>query len=235
MTKAERLLAILTYLRGRHRAVSARQLADHLDVSLRTIYRDIQSLMLQGADIQGEAGVGYRLSDRGELPPLTFTVAELEALTFGARLVKACADPELTQAANQALNKVRSVLPARRQYEIEQRRAPMLVATHIDSHLSQFAAELRDAIARKVQVVFGYRDEKGQNTQRTVQPLGLVYWGYCWHLVSWCLLRNDYRVFRLERLRQLTVTDASFCQPDVSIQQYLARYAPDAQVDFWSI
>lgn len=235
MTKAERLLAILNYLRGRHRAISARQLADHLDVSVRTIYRDIQSLMLQGTDIQGEAGVGYRLSDRSGLPPLTFTVDELEALTFGARLVKACADPELTQAATQALHKIRSVLPPRRQFDIEQRRVPMLVATHGASHLSQFAAELRHAMASEVLVAFGYRDEKGQETQRTVQPLGLVYWGYCWHLVGWCLLRNGYRVFRLERISQLQVTPSPFSEPEASIQQYLALYAPDAETDFWSL
>lgn len=235
MTKAERLLAILTYLRGRHRAVRAQQLADHLDVSVRTIYRDIESLVLQGVNIEGEAGVGYRLSERDSLPPLSFTVDELEALTFGARLVKACADPELTQAVDQALQKIRSVLPSKKQHEIERRRAPMLVATRIDSSLSRYASDIRHAIQQEKLVRFGYNDEQGAETERRVQPLGLVYWGYCWHLVGWCLLREDYRVFRLDRIKNLLVLEQPFCRMDVSMGDYLSQYAPDAQTGFWSL
>ena len=235
MTKAERLLAILNLLRGRHQAMTAHQLSEHLDVSVRTIYRDIEALCRQGADIEGEAGIGYRLTDRGHLPPLTFTIDELEALTLGARLGKARADSTMAPAADQAWQEVRSVLPAHRQHEIERRRAPMLVATHSNTHLSQYAAEIRQAIAAERLVSFGYQDEKRRQTERTVQPLGLVYWGYCWHLVAWCLLRENYRVFRLERLQQLKVTEQRFCRPEATIQQYLQEYAPDARTDFWSV
>lgn len=235
MTKAERLLAILTYLRGRHRAVRAQQLADHLGVSVRTIYRDIESLGTQGVTIEGEAGVGYRMSERESLPPLGFTADELEALTFGARLVKSCADPELTQAADQALQKIRSVLPSKKQHEIERRRAPLLVATQIDASHSRYASDIRHAIQQENLIRFGYCDEHGAETERRVQPLGLVYWGYCWHLVAWCLLREDYRAFRLDRMEHLALLEQPFCRKDVSIGDYLTRYAPDAPTDFWAL
>lgn len=233
MTKAERLLRIIDFLHGRHRAVSAARLAEELNVSVRTVYRDVQSLQQSGVCVEGEAGVGYLLNEQGTLPPMSFTIDEIEALTLGARLVKSCADAELSAAIDQAVQKIRAVLPRQHQQQLEQRKASMLVVPNMDSKYSRYADIARQAMQEKRMLALVYQDVNQNSSERIIQGLGLVYWGYCWHLSAWCETRRDFRAFRLDRMVSLTITDMAHHQPDLSIDDYLQEYAPEARTGFW--
>lgn len=233
MTKAERLLRIIDFLHGRHRAVSAARLAEELDVSVRTVYRDVQSLQQSGVCIEGEAGVGYLLNEQGTLPPMSFTVEEIEALTLGARLVKSCADQQLSSAIDQAVHKIRAVLPRQHQQQLERRKASMLVVPNMDSKYSRYADVARQAIQQQRMLQLRYQDVNQNSSERLIQGLGLVYWGYCWHLTAWCEARQGFRNFRLDRMQSLTLTEIANRQPSLSIDDYLKEYAPEARTGFW--
>ena len=200
MRRADRLFQLVQMLRRRS-VVTARQLADELEVSERTVYRDVQHLSVSGVPIEGEAGVGYRL--RGyDLPPLHFTRAEIEALALGARVVEAWTDAELARAARSALDKVEAVLPPERESQIRDtalfapplwRKKPVVIDL----------PALRSAIRQRRKIRFDYRDAAGAETRRTVCPFGLAFYGPVWVLASWCDLRRDYRAFRIDRMATL--------------------------------
>ncbi|MCA9669547.1 MAG: YafY family transcriptional regulator [Myxococcales bacterium] len=201
MRRADRLFQIVQRLRRRG-ATTAAQLAHWLEVSERTIYRDIQDLVASGVPIRGEAGVGYLLERGFDLPPLMFTESEIEALVLGARLIKSCADAKLARAAEEALLKVEGALPERLRARLSEEKlfAPMsLVSEQVAAHL----AEIREAIHSSNKVSFDYIDRHDAPTQRTVHPLGLFYWGRVWSLGAWCELRDDFRNFRLDRMTDL--------------------------------
>lgn len=223
MRKAERLFQILTLLRGRRSVLTAKSLAEALEVSERTIYRDIQALSLSGVPIEGEAGVGYRLRPEFNLPPLMFDEEELEALLLGVRMVQGCSDSRIGHAAARVLDKVRAALPEslNQQYTL----APewILVPGFNRSWSAKFSDELRDAIKGKVVIKIDYRREDGQGSTRELWPLGLLYWGAVWTLVAWCELRQDYRMFRLDRIQTLTAQNRVFETSEyISLQHYLS-------------
>ena len=210
MRRADRLFQIVQRLRRRRAIVTARELARELEVSERTIYRDVADLLASGVPIEGEAGVGYRLP-RGafDLPPLMFNEDEIEALVLGARVVKGWGDPALARAAEDVLVKIEAVLP------------PKLKSRVADTTL--FALNLRDqkgvagklgsfrgAIRQRQKVELDYVDRAVQPTTRTVWPLGLFYWGLTWTVGAWCELRGDFRNFRLDRIESIRVTEAHF-------------------------
>jgi predicted DNA-binding transcriptional regulator YafY len=211
MRRADRLFQIVQALRKR-KATTARQLADRLEVSERTIYRDVQDLIASGVPIQGEAGVGYALDRSFDLPPLMFDEDEIEALVLGARVVKSWADPALAKAADSALAKVEAALPRRLKDRIE---SSTLFALSFRSQkaVKDKLSGLRGAIRTRHKVEFAYEDRNGQASARRVQPLGLFYWGQTWSLGAWCEMREGFREFRLDRMRELAVTDQVF-QPE---------------------
>lgn len=208
MRRAERLFQIVQRLRGRG-PVTAATLGRELEVSPRTIYRDVQDLVLSGVPIQGEAGVGYALPRSFDLPPLMFDEAEIEALVLGARIVESWADAELARAARNVLSKVEVVLPARLRDLIPDATlfAP---GFHVRKATSEGLSELRAAIKARRKVALAYRDRGDASTARTVQPLGVFYWGASWSLGAWCELRRDFRNFRLDRVTKLDVLDETF-------------------------
>jgi predicted DNA-binding transcriptional regulator YafY len=203
MSRAERLLSLVQALRRRRRPVSGQELANELEVSLRTIYRDIQALVAQGAPIEGEAGIGYVLRPGFVLPPLMFTDEEIEALVFGGRLVASRGDARLARAAEDALAKVAAVLPADLSDRME--------ATGLIAGLSRPEApdgvdlsDLRAAIRNETKVVFTYVNERGERSRRTVWPIAIAFYDRVRVLSAWCELRQDFRHFRTDR-----ITDAS--------------------------
>jgi predicted DNA-binding transcriptional regulator YafY len=208
MRRADRLFQIVQRLR-RKRVTRARELAEALGVSERTIYRDVQDLVLSGVPIQGEAGVGYALPRGFDVPPLMFTEEEIEALVLGARIVKAWADPGLQHAAEEALAKIEAVLPPRLR-DLVPDATLFAPAFHVRAQLTASLTPLRDAVRRKRKVRFGYQDRGSKNSERTVQPLGLFYWGHAWSLGAWCELRQDFRNFRIDRMREVAVLDEGF-------------------------
>ncbi|APV52407.1 DNA-binding transcriptional regulator [Betaproteobacteria bacterium GR16-43] len=201
MRRADRLFRIVQILRAR-RFATARMLADTLEVSERTVYRDVQDLSLSGVPIEGEAGVGYRLRSDYDLPPIMFDYAEIEALTAGARMVQAWSSPKLARAAQAALEKIAAALPLEKRLAIE--RTPLHAPTfHIDKALGITLDAMRDAVMARHRLTFAYRDEGGKPSRRTVRPLGLYFWGQRWTLAAWCESREDFRNFRLDRVTGL--------------------------------
>lgn len=212
MSRAERLLQLMQVLRAHRHAVSGAALAAELDISLRTLYRDIASLRAQGARIDGEAGVGYVLRAGFTLPPLMFTPEEIEALAFGARWVAARGDAGLNEGAQQALAKIGAVLPAGLRLELDT--SALLVGPSTGA--AEFAdaeamALLRTAIRNESKIDIEYTDLKNRLTRRTVWPFALGYFEQVRILVGWCELRQGFRHFRVDRIARPALT--SECYP----------------------
>ena len=175
MRRADRLFEIVQHLRGRRRTTAA-QLAQWLEVSERTVYRDIAALMRSGVPIDGEAGVGYRIAASFDLPPLMFTTDEVEALAIGARIVEAWGGPGLAAGARGALAKIAAALPGDRRAAMESTRlfAPDFLVDHLPGERLE---ALRQAIRARRFAELDYRDGSGRVSARRVRPLGLYFWG----------------------------------------------------------
>ncbi|USD42921.1 YafY family transcriptional regulator [Vibrio sp. SCSIO 43135] len=226
MSKSERLFELLTLLRAKRYAVTAAELASVLEVSERTIYRDIQSLLNSGVPIQGEAGVGYMLQAGSHLPPLMFTEKEMMALELGMRMVRAWSDEELAKASQSASTKIQSVLPDKLKQQIES--FPIIVPDyHIQSDTAKRGQLLRRATDMQHKVSVHYIAENGSMTERILQPLGQIFWGKNWTLVAWCELRDEYRHFRLDRIQKLAVLEEAFSLSETkSLPHYISLYKP---------
>jgi len=206
MRRADRLFRLVEILRSKRLATGS-WLAEQLGVSLRTLYRDIADLSLSGVPIEGEAGVGYRLHYRLDVPPLLFDPAELEALLVGSRMVQAWGDADLAQAATAALAKIHNVLPELLRREAQQAQLFIASMPHDRPH---HLTELRRAVRKRRIVRMAYAREDSAASERTLWPLGLFFWGRNWTLVGWCLLRDGFRHFRVDRVQQLVVSDETF-------------------------
>lgn len=208
MRRADRLFAIIQMMR-RDKLVRARDLAAKLEVSERTIYRDMQDLAASGVPVDGEAGVGYLLRSGFDLPPLMFTQEEIEALVLGARIVRSWADCELAEAAADVLAKVEAVLPAElRDYMNE---IPLYAPDdHFREPVTIDIAELRRAIRQRFKLSFSYRNKEGALSARIVRPLLISFFGPIWTMTGWCELRQDFRTFRLDRIIDLVVLEQRF-------------------------
>ncbi len=221
MRRADRLFRLVQVLRGR-RLVTARALAAKLEVSERTIYRDIRDLTLSGVPIEGEAGMGYVLRRDDDLPPILFDHEEIEALVTGARLVGAWASPRLREAAQGALDKIASALPAERRIAMA-RTALFAPDFHVDPQVGKTMDVAREGIGARRRLHFDYRDAGGRATRREVRPLALVFWGERWTLAAWCELRRDFRSFRVDRLARPTLGERFPDEPGRRLQDYLKQ------------
>lgn len=201
----------------------ARDLSEALEVSERTIYRDIQDLVASGVPIEGEAGVGYVLKAGFDLPPLMFKEQEIEALVLGARIVESWADAELAAAASDVIAKVEAVIPERlRGYMANT--ALLAPAHHYMEPVTFNMAELRRAVRSHFKVHFRYRNAIAEDSQRTVRPLCIAYFGPVWLLSAWCELREDFRTFRLDRIENFEVrTDRFPSEPGKTLHDFLKR------------
>ena len=205
MRRADRLFQIIQILRAKQ-TVTATELASELEVSDRTIYRDVQDLMATGIPIEGEAGVGYALRPGFDLPPLMFTEGEIEALVLGARMIEATSDGQLSRHARSLIAKAEAVLP---KALLEYLHAVNLYVPdfHLPEDLTRNMVPLRSAIVARTKVRFGYTSTDGELSKRTVRPLGLFFWGRAWTIQCWCELREDFRSFRLDRIHDLAILD----------------------------
>ncbi len=225
MRRADRLFEIIQILR-RKKLVRARELAEALEVSERTIYRDIRDMAASGVPIEGEAGVGYVLRGGFDLPPLMFDEQEIEALVLGARIIESWADPELAEAAGDVIAKVEAVIPERLRDHMAQT-ALLAPAAHYAEPISVDPSQLRKALRLRHKLHFAYSDETRRATRRTVRPLALAFYGPVWLLTAWCELRDDFRSFRLDRISELEVLDERFRQePGKTLHDMLARDNP---------
>lgn len=221
MRKSERLFQLVTLLQGRRTAMTAQELATELDVAVRTVYRDVQALVLSGVPIDGEAGVGYRLRAGFDLPPLMFRMDEITALLAGNRMVQAWTDPALAQAAKSAEAKLLAALtPA---MLIEVARLPYRIPVY-DNGERETHGLLRKACELRLKVAIAYRDMNGEETVRTIWPLGMVGWGDHWTLLAWCEHRDAYRNFRFDRIQRIECLPEQYpLHPQRSLEHYLTE------------
>ncbi len=210
MRRADRLLRIVQALRRRRGPVTAQALAEELEVSRRTIYRDILDLQTSLVPIEGEAGVGYVLRPGYDLPPMMFTVEEVEAIVLGARLTRERGDAGLARAADEVLVKVATVLPRPLAEVME--RAALLVPARRDegAAFGPHVEALRRAVRERTELRIGYADAAGRTTQRTVWPLALLFFSDATLLGTWCGLRADFRFFRTDRIADAQPTGWRF-------------------------
>jgi predicted DNA-binding transcriptional regulator YafY len=226
MRRADRLFQIVQLLR-RERAVTAAELGRELEVSERTIYRDVQDLVVSGVPIQGEAGVGYALPESFDLPPLMFDREEIQALALGMRMVESWSDERLARAARSALAKVEHVLPPRLASRVARTR---LFAPGFFVSKPALAAltTMRDALDEHRVLRLEYRNEAGETSSRDVRPLALAFWGRSWTLTAWCELRTDFRSFRIDRVRSVKALARTFeDEPGRTFDDFLARIATE--------
>ncbi len=230
MRRADRLFQIVQIIR-REKMVTAHRLAGELEVSDRTVYRDIADLMASGVPIRGEAGVGYAIESGYDLPPLMFTVEEIEALVLGARMVESWCGDELASAARDVLAKVDQVLPRRLADRLA---GTALFVPNFGWTLpgSEFLADLRAAMRGNRTILIGYKDAKGEASERTIRPLGIFFWGAVATLGAWCELREDFRNFRLDRIASLEILEHIHAvEPGRSLQDYYRSMAERYEQD----
>lgn len=204
MSRAERLLQLMQCLRRHRFPVTSQSLALELGISVRTLYRDIASLQAQGAEIEGEPGVGYVLRPGFLLPPLMFSEEEIEALVLGSRWVAERADSHLAAAARNAIAKIAAVLPSELRHELEANALLVGPGAPIAAG-DQALAQIRKAIRAEHKIAITYRDLKDQTSQRTIWPFAIGFFDQARVLVAWCELRQEIRHFRSDRISTITV------------------------------
>jgi predicted DNA-binding transcriptional regulator YafY len=206
--RADRLLALLELLRGRQ-VSTASDLAASLEVSIRTVYRDIDALVATGVPVRGEAGVGYTLEAGYYLPPLNLTAEEAEALAFGARILATWSDGAVAGQAATALSKIRAVLPASGQAGVD--RNLLWAPAWVDRQAPKVdLLELKRAAQSRRVLLLEYEALSGARTSRTIRPLSVNFFGPVWLLAAWCELAEDFRCFRLDRISSITPTGTTF-------------------------
>jgi len=235
MNRIDRLQAILIQLQSK-KVITAQEMADRFEVSLRTIYRDIRALEEGGVPIGAEAGIGYFLSEGYHLPPVMFTREEASALLMAGKILDKHTDKTLQSHFRDALFKVKAVLDRDKKEELEDLEDKI----SIDPFGSQFRDHTANLMLSKIQAILPFRklakityhaSYSGQQTERVVEPIGLCYYGNQWHLIAYCQLRKDYRDFRTDRIERFEVIPGKFSQTDhISLHKYLEKLVESAEV-----
>jgi predicted DNA-binding transcriptional regulator YafY len=226
MRRADRLFRIVQLIRGR-RLTTAAQLAERLEVSPRSVYRDIAALQAQGVPIEGEAGVGYRMRRGFDLPPLMFTRQEAQALVACLRVAQPRIDAALAAHADEALAKILSVLPEAERTAAE-RLSLYALPVGPDAETRERLSRLRVAAEDKIRLQIDYRDLADVRSVRVVRPLGCFYWGEVWTLAAWCEMRGDFRNFRVDRIVAINALPGRFRdEPGRSLADLLRAYETD--------
>ncbi|MBX2885093.1 MAG: YafY family transcriptional regulator [Granulosicoccus sp.] len=194
MRKTDRMFEIIQILRSHSRTVTAEELAEQLEVSVRTIYRDIQALQAMRTPIEGEAGVGYLMRNGYDLPPINFSANELEAIVVGLNLLARTGDRSLQRAAKSVANKIESVRGRMDSLVVSEWGVEMPNEVDIE--------QLRAAIRSEQKLRIVYQDGSGKDSRRRILPIAMVYYIEVVVLAAWCELRNDFRHFRVDRIIQ---------------------------------
>ncbi len=223
MSRSDRLIRLMQVLRRLPAPVTAARLSEEMEVSERSIYRDIQSLRNSGAIIDGEAGFGYTLTEDPALPPMQFEPDEVEALALGLHTVSKLGNPQFTSAAQNALVKLEASLPSR----LGQRLRHATVGSHILRNLPASEVdfpELREAIWNEQAIRLDYLDLNEQTSRRKIWPLTIYFFSEVQALISWCCLRSDFRMFRLDRIQSIDYLDETFRPNRVGLlREYFQR------------
>ncbi|MCE7862508.1 MAG: YafY family transcriptional regulator [Bacteroidetes bacterium CHB5] len=231
MNRIDRLTAILIHLQSK-RVVKAEEIADRFGMSLRTVYRDVKALMEAGVPIGSEAGKGYFIVDGFHLPPVMFTQDEANSMMLAGKLIEKMADKSVRDAFGSALYKIKSVLNDEDKDNLETLDSNIQISyrgrsEQSDQFPNHFMTEIQRAVAKKQVLRLDYVNKGGEVSQRLVEPAGIFYYSLAWHLIGWCRLRNGYRDFRSDRIKNLTATGEVFKERNtVSLKEYFkAMYA----------
>lgn len=237
MRRAGRLLQMIQILRRHRRPVTGEAIGRELEVSLRTVYRDIAALTAEGVPVRGEAGIGYVLEEGYDLPPLMFTADELEAVMLGLRWVARRGDRDLSRAAHDTVAKIGAVLPARLRpflFDAGLLIPPYTKLTEDRIDVARFRSAIREA--RKVEIA--YRSEDGRQTERTIWPIAIAYFDAQRLVVAWCELRRDFRTFRTDRMLALRPTGDKYPERRKTLlrkwQEQVARETGQPQLDVFT-
>lgn len=206
LRRADRLFDIIQALRGKSQPTTAAALAQKLEVTTRTIYRDVATLQARRIPIEGEPGLGYMLRKGFDLPPLMFTMEEVEAITVGANLIQRIRDPKLQEAAESVLNKLQHTIPKElRSYLV----SPRFFVSEGDTVRPEGIEllDVRNAIRTCRKISITYIDEQQRRSRRIIWPIATVYYVDVTLIAAWCELREDYRHFRVDRVAQSEVLE----------------------------
>jgi len=234
MNRIDRLAAILIQLQSRP-LVKAQDIADKFSISLRTVYRDVKALEEAGVPVIGEAGTGYRLMEGYKLPPVMFNQDEATALLTASKLVQSKTDAGISKHYTAALDKIRAILRHSEKDHIEEIDDHIAVMTHpsfvheptTDLHLQS----ILKAISSSSVIEINYTSlEKNESTKRKVEPVGIYYMGSHWYLIAWCQLRNDYRNFRTDKIKQLAFTSETNSKTHPPLQSFMNQMAAEKEL-----
>ncbi len=222
MNRVDRLFGLLVFLQSK-RYVTAEDISERFEISVRTVYRDVRALSEQGIPVVFEQHKGYRIMQGFFLPPVSFTTDEANALLVAEQVVRGFTDRSIRQHYGTALTKVKSVLRSTQKVDAEDLGArmhlqlPSRLHTDVD-HLSP----LQQAITRRLQVRIAYRNANDEASERMIEPVGLIFYAFSWHVIAWCALRKAYRDFKVLRISALEVTDMPFVREhDVNMADFL--------------
>lgn len=228
MNRIERISAILIQLQSK-KVVKGQEIADRFGISLRTAYRDIRALEISGVPITSEAGIGYSLVDGYRLPPISFTQEEARAFLTAEKLVDKFTDTRTTKDYQSALYKIKSVLKAADKEHLEDLDATIQVVKHFDIPSSENSLDhlpnvLKSIASKKVLNLSYFANHNQEITERTVEPIGVFMMGNHWYLIAYCLLRKDYRNFRVDRIKESSILNEAISKKHPSLKNYLKEY-----------
>ena len=230
MNRIDRLTAILIHLQTK-RIVKAEEISKRFEISLRTVYRDVKALMEGGVPIGSEAGKGYFIVDGFHLPPIMFNAEEASSMLLASKLVEKMTDHSVRKAFESALMKIKSVLNNSEKDRLESLNAHIEVSKfhrlEQPEFPNHFLTNIQQAVVQKEVLKMSYCSTHGEKeTEREIEPIGLYHYSSSWHLIGWCRLRNDYRDFRADRIKELLNTGKKFDNRNLmSIQEYIAQVA----------
>jgi len=235
MNRIDRVTAILIQLQSK-RVVKAQDIAERFDISLRTVYRDIRTLEEAGVPVLGEAGVGYSLMEGYRLPPVMFTIEEATAFLTAEKLIEQLTDSSTEESYKSAMYKIKAVLRSGEKDFLESMDDHIAVIK--STCLPEPAKDLKPlqpilkCIAEKKIISIAYfANHSQQNTERRIEPIGIFYLMGHWHVIAYCLLRNDYRDFRIDRMSRITLTTDSFHKEHPTLKAYLKQMKKEKSLE----
>jgi predicted DNA-binding transcriptional regulator YafY len=234
MNRIDRISAILIQLQSR-RVVKAADIAERFKISLRTVYRDVKTLEEAGIPLIGEAGVGYSIMDGYRLPPVMFTKEEATAFLTAEKFVEKLTDASTMANYKSAMYKVRAILKTSEKDLLESMddRIAVLksVAIPETANTDHIQTILHSIAQKKVLALNYFAQHSQEHTKRYVEPVGIFYLSGYWHLIAYCRLRKDYRDFRIDRIKNLTVTDDHYTDEHPALKEYIAQTAKEKDLE----
>lgn len=234
MNRIDRVTAILIQLQSK-RVVKAQEIADRFGISLRTVYRDVKTLEEAGIPVIGEAGIGYSIMEGYRLPPVMFTQEEAAAMLTAEKLVEKLTDASTRDVYQAAMFKIRSVLRLAERDHMEnlEQHIEVVESPYFSNHKTETAylQQILKGIAGKSVLNIDYFAEHSQQkTNRNIEPVGIFFKGRYWYLIGWCCLRNDYRTFRADHIKYLSVTAIQFNKEHPSLKSFLSKVSKEKEL-----